>query len=151
MSREINEAIIDEAIRELKEIEWCELRGTIASCQICHMPANRGHNHQCQLGRSLALLESAKAEPEPTKQVLLRLLTQSRAEVESLTAELAEAQEPASASQRLYKKLATELAKKNKALTERIEKLETFLTNLKDCASAGDITLIEQVLEGEES
>ena len=36
------------------------------------------------------------------------------------------------------------------AKCKRIEKLETFLTNLKDCASAGDIALIEQILEGEE-
>ena len=35
------------------------------------------------------------------------------------------------------------------AKCKRIEKLETFLINLKDCASAEDITLIEQVLEGE--
>ena len=49
-------------------------------------------------------------------------------------------------------KLAAEnirLTAENKAQAERIEKLETFLTNLKDCASAEDITLIEQVLEGE--
>jgi len=42
-----------------------------------------------------------------------------------------------------------ELTAENKAQAERIVKLETFLTNLKDCASAEDITLIEQVLEGE--
>ena len=51
-------------------------------------------------------------------------------------------------------KLAAEnirLTAENKAQAERIEKLETFLTNLKDCASAGDIALIEQILEGEES
>ena len=49
-------------------------------------------------------------------------------------------------------KLAAEnirLTAENKAQAERIEKLETFLTNLKDCASAGDITLIEQALKGE--
>ena len=121
------------------------------------------------LEKALSLLESAKAEPEPSNfraecaeireiylnepaktleagHWLVRRLAGQLAkgcdEIDRLTAELAKAQEPASASQRLYKKMATELAKENKAQAERIAALEEAVVS--GCCSHSVQTKVDE-------
>jgi len=84
-----------------------------------------------QMEKALVLLKSAKAEPGEFS---------SCGTVKGLLDQLGR-----------HRHLFDQMVAEKQAQAERIEKLETFLTNLKDCASAGDITLIEQVLEGDET
>jgi len=60
------------------------------------------------------------------------ILNRRNKSIDRLTTELANAQQPASASQRLYKKLATGLAEENKALTERIATMRRIDSETRD-------------------